>query len=446
MISGNSDDPSTLPEQAGADSLPDAGSHPASPAKADGKDHGETPPADDGYMHPDLAASLAASLRYARHGLAPDEARADEAGEGEDVPSDEDAGPVPPPAASGHLLCGHDAPAEDSLPPGQGTRAPEPDALAPSARGGDDPGEDDAVRAAPPSEAGTEENASGVAARDAEEDVAEEEEENGLGRPMSLRDHLNELRKRIFRAFCWAIVGFIACYPFAQDLFGLLMAPLTQALPSGGRLIYTSPPEAFFTYMKVSFIAGLFLTSPLIFYQIWAFVAPGLYREEKIYILPIAFFSSLFFICGGLFCYFVAFPVAFEFFMSYSTDTIVAMPGLNETLSFVLHLLLAFGLVFELPLFSFFLSRLGIVTADMMRKARRYAILANFIVAAILTPPDVASQLLMACPLLLLYEFSIAVAAVFGRKKKPQDSREIGEDDGEESEDDGKEDEKPAEA
>ena len=129
--------------------------------------------------------------------------------------------------------------------------------------------------------------------------------------------------------------------------------------------------------------------------------------------------SAVFFICGGAFCYFVVFPYAFTFFVSFATEEIVAMPKVSDYLSFVLKLILAFGLIFEMPLFAFFLARMGLITATMMRKVRRYAIVGIFIVAAVLTPPDVVSQLLMACPMLILYELSIGVAAAFGRKTKP---------------------------
>ncbi|MDR2487924.1 MAG: twin-arginine translocase subunit TatC [Desulfovibrio sp.] len=370
-------EPSDSPQDDAREGLPSPARLTSSSCTKHGENHEPVSTDDSDYLHPGLAASLEASLRYARHGLSPDE-------DNGASPQADDAAAVTPP--EDNAAESSDVPTLNSsdakLSPAFGAK---PDA------------------------------------RDSDNEKEEEEEEDyGLGRPMSLREHLKELRKRVFKAFLLSIVGFIACYPFAQDIFSLLLTPLTKVLPNEGRLIYTSPPEAFFIYMKVAFMAGIFLTSPLIFYQIWAFVAPGLYKEEKIYILPIAFFSSLFFICGGLFCYFVTFPFAFEFFMSYSTDPIVAMPGLDETLSFVLHFLFAFGLVFELPLFVFFLSRLGIITADMMRKARRYAILANFIVAAVLTPPDVLSQLLMACPLILLYEISIIIAVVFGKKRTEQ--------------------------
>lgn len=234
---------------------------------------------------------------------------------------------------------------------------------------------------------------------------------------MGLLDHLNELRSRLVKAAIAAGIGFGCCWAFVDPLFAVLVNPLLAVLPAGTHAQYTTLPEAFFARMYIAFIAGLFLASPIIFYQIWAFVAPGLYDEEKRYIVPIAFLSAIFFIAGGAFCYFIVFPFAFNFFISYSTPEIVITPKISDYLSFVLKLLIAFGLIFEMPIFTLFLSRLGIITAKMMRHARKYAIVAIFILAAILTPPDVVSQLLMACPMLLLYELSIGVAAIFGRRQ-----------------------------
>lgn len=243
---------------------------------------------------------------------------------------------------------------------------------------------------------------------------AQKEEEAGT---MGLLDHLNELRKRLMKACIAVCVCFGFCWAFIDPLFNILMEPLLKILPEGTHAQYTTLPEAFFTRMYIALIAAIFVASPVIFYQVWAFVAPGLYDEEKKYIIPIALVSAVFFVCGALFCYFIVFPFAFNFFISYSTPEIVITPKVSDYLSFVIKLLLAFGLIFEMPIFTLFLSRLGIVTAKMMRKARRYAIVIIFILAAILTPPDVLSQLLMACPMLILYEVSIGVAVIFGKRK-----------------------------
>ena len=254
------------------------------------------------------------------------------------------------------------------------------------------------------------------------EDKVEEEEADD--RPMGLMDHLSELRGRLVRCCLAVMVGFIACWAVVDPIFDALVAPLLSVLPDGSHAIYTTLPEGFFTRMHIAFVAGVFVSSPAIFYQVWAFIAPGLYEEEKRSIIPVAVMSAFFFVSGGAFCYFVVFPNAFAFFMSYATDSIVAMPKISDYLSFVLKLILAFGLVFEMPLFAFFLARMGIITAELMRRVRRYAILGIFIVAAILSPPDVVSQLLMAAPMLVLYEVSIFVAAGFGKKTAKEDESE----------------------
>lgn len=240
--------------------------------------------------------------------------------------------------------------------------------------------------------------------------------------PMSIMGHLNELRRRLFRIVIIVLLGFVAFYGVSEPLYALLSAPLQAHMPEGSKLIYTSPQGAFFTYMKVALVASIFGTSPISFYQIWAFIAPGLYREEKRAVLPLAFFSSLFFLSGAAFCFFLVFPIAFQFFMGFATDTIVPMISVEEYLSFALKLLIAFGLVFEMPLFSYFLSRFGILSPEFMRRTRRYAILLIFIVAAILTPPDVFSQCLMALPMLFLYEVSIYVSVMAYRKKNSGDA------------------------
>lgn len=248
--------------------------------------------------------------------------------------------------------------------------------------------------------------------------ASDEEEDREEAKPMTLMEHLGELRSRLIRCCIAVAIAFAACYGVADILFRELRRPLVEALPPGSKLIFTALPEAFFVYLQVGLVAAIFLASPYIFYQIWAFIAPGLYDEEKRHIIPIAACSAFFFLVGASFCYLVVFPFAFTFFVGFATDDIAAMPSLSEYLGFALKLLIAFGLIFEMPLFSFFLSRMGLITADLMRKARRYAVLVIFIIAAILTPPDVMSQMLMAIPMLLLYELSIWVAVAFGKKNK----------------------------
>ena len=289
--------------------------------------------------------------------------------------------------------------------------------------------EDDKTEETPPKEpAPPYENAPAFAAFQApaktDDDNDDDDEPEGAEDdvPMSILGHLNELRRRLFRIVIIVVLGFVAFYGVSEQLYAFLSAPLQACMPEGSKLIYTSPQGAFFTYMKVALVASLFGTSPFSFYQLWAFIAPGLYREEKRAVLPLAFFSSIFFLAGAAFCFFLVFPIAFQFFMGFATDTIVPMISVEEYLSFALKLLLAFGLVFEMPLFAYFLSRFGILTPDLMRRSRRYAILVIFIVAAILTPPDVFSQCLMALPMLVLYEVSIYVSAMAYKKKEDKKS------------------------
>jgi sec-independent protein translocase protein TatC len=229
---------------------------------------------------------------------------------------------------------------------------------------------------------------------------------------MPLTAHLEELRTRIIRALLATGLAFCVCYYFADGLFALLIRPLIALRPDQSLIIGTGVTEAFFTKLKVSFIAAIFFASPVIFHQAWRFVAPGLYESEKRLALPFAAAASLFFVLGAGFCYAFVFPVGFRFFLDeYVSIGVTPQLRISEYLSFTSRMLLAFGITFELPVVAFFLARLGVLTHRHLIAWMRYAILVVFIVAAILTPgPDVASQLLMAAPLLILYGISIGVA------------------------------------
>lgn len=236
--------------------------------------------------------------------------------------------------------------------------------------------------------------------------------------------HLEELRKRLIVCFIAVGIGFVGAYGFKEKLFQVLTAPLVRVMESGDTLIFTNLPEAFFTYLKVSFLAGLLLASPVILYQFWMFVAPGLYQRERRVLLPIVFLSTLFFLGGSLFGYFIVFPWGFQFFLGFATETIRPLPSMREYLSFSAKLLLAFGVVFEMPLVLTAMARLGIVSVDFLKKNRKYAILLFFTGAAILTPPDVITQIMMALPLILLYEVSIVGARIFAPKKPTENDAE----------------------
>ena len=236
--------------------------------------------------------------------------------------------------------------------------------------------------------------------------------------------HLEELRSRLIKCFVAVVIGFLASYFFKEQIFTILTLPLVKVMKSGDHLIYTNLPEAFFTFLKAAFICGLMVTSPYLIYQFWMFVAPGLYDREKRMLLPILLLSTIFFVGGALFGYFVVFPIGFKFFLSFASDTIRPMPSMKDYLNFSSKLLLAFGLAFELPLVLTFLARLGIVSVALLKKYRKYAILLFFVAAAVLTPPDVVSQVLMALPLMMLYELSIIGARIFGRRAEAAEDQE----------------------
>ena len=239
---------------------------------------------------------------------------------------------------------------------------------------------------------------------------------NDTDSKMPFTEHLEELRRRLIICFVAVGIGFVISYFFAKQIFEVLMRPLLQVMPPGEGLIFTALPEAFITYLKVALLTGIGLASPVIIYQFWRFIAPGLYNRERRALFPIVLFSTVFFLGGALFGYFVVFPFGFKFFIGFASDSIRAFPSIREYLKFATKLLFAFGIIFELPLFSFFLARLGLVNAELLRSKQKYAILIIFMLAAILTPPDIVTQVMMAGPLLLLYELSVWIAKVFGRK------------------------------
>jgi sec-independent protein translocase protein TatC len=241
---------------------------------------------------------------------------------------------------------------------------------------------------------------------------------------MSLTDHLMELRKRLVRSVIILLVGFGVCYYYKDFIFDIVTRPLVQVLPKNSYLIYTGLTEAFFVYMKLAFFASLIITCPLIIYQIWRFISPALHSTEKKYVLPFVFFSTLLFISGVLFGYFIALPPAFEFFVSFNNQYLQSMISFSDYISLFVTFLLGFGLSFELPVFMFFLAKLGIVNSQLLSRQRKYAILIIFIVAAILTPsPDALSQILMAIPLMFLYELSIFITKFAGKKKMDSESK-----------------------
>ena len=237
---------------------------------------------------------------------------------------------------------------------------------------------------------------------------------------MSLIEHLTELRARLIRALLAIGAGFLVAYWVADPLFAMLTWPIRDI--SGGHvmLIGTGVGEAFFTKLKVAMIAGLFIASPMVFYEIWKFIAPGLYEKERKMAVPFVIFATIFFALGGYFCWAVVFKIGYAFFLSqYASIGVTPTIRISEYLSFSAKLLLAFALTFEMPIFAFFLTKLGMIDYKMMTAQIRYAILAIFIVAVALTPPDMVSPFLLAIPLLGLYGLSIGVSWMFRLDAKP---------------------------
>ena len=232
---------------------------------------------------------------------------------------------------------------------------------------------------------------------------------------MTFTEHLEELRWGLIKSFAAVVLAFFVCFFFSDRIVAFMIAPLKRGLQPGESLIGTGVTEAFFFEMKVALVAGVFLASPVIFYQIWRFIAPGLNESEKKLVIPFVLFTSFFFIAGAYFCYWGVLPVAFQYFIEqYRSLDVSPEIRIGEYFTFFSRMVLAFGITFELPLFTLFLVRLGIWDYRFMWRTFRYAIIVIFIVAAILTPgPDIASQLLLAVPLTILYLLSIGVAYVW---------------------------------
>jgi sec-independent protein translocase protein TatC len=229
--------------------------------------------------------------------------------------------------------------------------------------------------------------------------------------------HLAELRVRLLYSVFAVALAFALCWWQSDRLVAILLAPLDAALPPESPVVFTKLTEPFITYLKLCVYAALFFASPVWLAQAWGFVAPGLYDNERRLVLPLVFLSIVAFMLGGLFCYFVAFPAMFKFFLSFQTDYLVAAPSIRDYLDLTAKLVLAFGVGFEYPVAVLVLARLGAVNAAGLRKSRSYAILVIFVIAMVVTPPDWLSQLLFAVPMIVLYEVGIWIAWAVGRRR-----------------------------
>ena len=241
---------------------------------------------------------------------------------------------------------------------------------------------------------------------------------------MTFLEHLEDLRKRLWYSFLALLVGLAPGWIFHKDLYAIIARPVTQYLPPGTKLVFTTLTAPFMLYMKIAFMAAIFLTSPFIFLQLWLFIAPGLYQKERRYVVPFVLFTTVFFIAGLLFGYFLVFPWACRFFLSIGAD-FQPVITVDQYFSLALRVLLGIALVFELPTLVYFLAQFGILTAAWMIRNFKYAVLAIFVIAAVITPtPDWITQSIVAGPMIALYGLSILIALVVARGKKRRERRE----------------------
>ena len=248
--------------------------------------------------------------------------------------------------------------------------------------------------------------------------VPPDEDDESPGGKMSFLEHLDELRKRIVRACLAIAVGVLISFFFIDKIFNFLLAPAKAALPPGATLIYTQPGEAFNLYITVSLIAGVIIASGPIMYQVWMFIAPGLYSNEKKFAIPFVLFSTLGFIAGAAFNHYVAFPFIMIFFASFNSIDLKFMPKLDDVFGLYTKMLIGIGIVFQLPTVVFFLAKMKLVTARFLAKNFKYALLLIFIVAAVITPTgDPMTQMIFAAPMVALYGLSIIVAWLVGPKR-----------------------------
>lgn len=245
-------------------------------------------------------------------------------------------------------------------------------------------------------------------------------EEPAEGR-MTFLEHLDELRTRITRSVLALLFGFLVSFAFIDRIFAFVYARLAADVP-GHKLIYTEPGEAFFIYLKIALLSGLLISAPLIMWQVWKFIAPGLYANEKKFALPFVFFASALFIAGAAFSHYILFPFAWKFFAGFSNTFLEFMPRVEPIFSLYVKLMLAMGLVFQLPMLIFVLARFGIVTAGFLVRNFKYAVLIFFVVSAIVTPDgSFVPQVIMAGSMTALYTVSIAVAWIFGKNRSAED-------------------------
>ncbi len=244
---------------------------------------------------------------------------------------------------------------------------------------------------------------------------------DGSGGKMSFLDHLDELRRRIIYSVVAVLIGFVIAFYWIDDLFAFIFLPMQAMLPAGQTLIYTDPGEAFFLQIKIGLMAGLILASPMVFTQVWLFIAPGLYAHEKKLAIPFVVMSTFFFAAGAAFSHYLVFPIIWTFFASVATDFLTYTPRVEPSFSLYLRLILALGLTFELPTVVLFLARMGLITPRFMIRNFKYAVMIIIVLSAVLSPdPGGVGMLAMGGPVVILYVFSIGLAWMFGKKRNAE--------------------------
>jgi sec-independent protein translocase protein TatC len=245
------------------------------------------------------------------------------------------------------------------------------------------------------------------------------EQENNEPGSMGLVQHIAELRFRLTRAAIFIVIGTCVCWGFSEHIFNIIREPIAPYLPSGG-LVFTGPIDKFMAHIKLAFIAGMILSAPLWLYQLWKFISPALYKNEKKFAAGFILFGTFQFILGVLFCYFIVFPMAFKFLMTFGGDTDKPMITIDSYLGFFTQTAVIFGLTFEMPVVITFLGVMGIISQEFLKKNRRYAVVAMAVVSAIAAPPDALSMILLLVPLWVMYELSIVLVGLFGKKKSTE--------------------------
>lgn len=239
-----------------------------------------------------------------------------------------------------------------------------------------------------------------------------------------LKPHIADLRKRLINSALMLIVAFFACFFFYEPILEWMMVPVEAVLPPNSQMVAVEIQETFFTALKVAFFAGFIISLPVIFWQLWLFLAPGLYEHEKKLVIPFVFFATLMFLVGAAFAYYIVVPFGFEFLINFGSAVVTVLPSIGKYVGFFTKLLFGFGVAFELPVITFFLAKIGLVDDKTLKDFFKYAVVLIFILASLLTPPDVLTQFLMAGPLIFLYIVSIYIAKVFNPHQPINDDDE----------------------